>query len=190
MFPLGHLAFAYLCYVAYAALTRRSLPARWALLPLAVGSQFPDLVDKPLAYYGILASGRSAAHSLLSAVLIAGCVTWGVHALHRRYPAHRWGARLYAVTPAAFAIGYLSHLVGDSLAPLRVGASAELTYLGWPLLAAPRYTGDSVAPWVRLLELYRQPGTHPELRLIVTALLVFIGLRIWAYLGASRAADA
>jgi len=189
VFPLGHLAFAYLCYVAYAALTRRPLPARWALVPVAIGSQFPDLIDKPLAYVGVLASGRSVAHSLLVAALVAGCVTWGAYALDRRRPAYRWVEQLSAVTPAAFAIGYLSHLVGDSLGPLHVGAYAELTYLGWPLLAPPQYAGDSVAPWVRLLELYQQPGTHPQLSLIVTALLVFVALRVWAYRGAPRVTD-
>ncbi|WP_254533371.1 metal-dependent hydrolase [Natrinema gelatinilyticum] len=189
VFPLGHLAFAYLWYVAYAALTRRPLPARWALVPMAIGSQFPDLIDKPLAYYGVLASGRSVAHSLLITVLIAGLVTWGAHVLHRWRPAHRWVGRLCVVTPAAFSIGYLSHLVGDSLGPLRAGAYDSLTYLGWPLLAAPRYAGDSVAPWIRILELYRQSGTHPERPLIVTALLVFISLRVWARFGPPRPAD-
>ncbi|ELY76275.1 hypothetical protein C488_08377 [Natrinema pellirubrum DSM 15624] len=156
---------------------------------MAIGSQFPDLLDKPLAYYGVLASGRSVAHSLLVATLVASLVTWGAHVLHRRRPAHHWVERLAPVTPAAFSIGYLSHLVGDSLEPLLAGASTDVTYLGWPLLAAPRYAGDSVAPWVRLLALYRQPWTHPEAPLIVMALLVFVSLRVWAHLDSPRAAD-
>nr|WP_312907624.1 metal-dependent hydrolase [Natronosalvus caseinilyticus] len=186
MFPLGHLAFAYLWYVAYAAVTRRPLPARWPLVPLAIGSQVPDLIDKPSAYFGVLESGRSVAHSLLTAVLCVGFITWGAHMLRQR-SAHHWIQRLSAVTPAAFAIGYLSHLVGDSIGPLRSGTYAELTFLLWPALPAPRYTADSVAPWVRLLEVYQQPQTHPELPLIVTALVVFIGIRVWAAFGSPTA---
>ncbi|WP_306060024.1 metal-dependent hydrolase [Natronococcus wangiae] len=189
VFPLGHLAFAYLCYVAYAALTRRPLPARWALFPVAIGSQFPDLIDKPLAYYGVLASGRSVAHSIVIAVLVAGLVTWAGYALQRQRPDHRWVERLSAVTPAAFSIGYLSHLVGDSIGPLLAGAYSELPFLLWPILSVPQHAGDSVAPWIRLLELYQQPQTHPELPLIVTALVVFVSLRVWTHLGASPAAS-
>ncbi|WP_265110662.1 metal-dependent hydrolase [Halosolutus halophilus] len=187
MFPLGHLAFAYLWYVAYAVLARRPLPVRWALVPLAIGSQLPDLLDKPLAYGGVLASGRSVGHSLLITALLVGFVSGGAHALRRRTPAHSRTHQLGAVAPAAFGVGYLSHLVGDSLGPLLAGIHADLTFLLWPVLPAPRYPGDSVAPWMRLLELYQQPQTHPELSLIVAALVVFVSLRVWTHLGSAPA---
>lgn len=76
MFPLGHAAVAYLGSVAVAAATRRPLPVHRALAPLAVGSQFPDLLDKPLAYYGVLVSGRSLGHSIFTAALVLVGVRW------------------------------------------------------------------------------------------------------------------
>ncbi|RQG89707.1 metal-dependent hydrolase [Natrarchaeobius chitinivorans] len=189
MFPLGHLAFAYLCFIAYAALTRRHLPARWPLLPLAIGSQLPDVIDKPLAYYGVLSSGRSAGHSIVVAVLLIGLVSWGARKIQRRDPVHPWIAQLSAVTPAAFAIGYLSHLVGDSIGPLLAGNHSGLSFLFWPFLPGPQYSGDSVAPWVRLLEVYLQPHTHPELPLIAVGVFVFVSLRVWHALGSQSTGD-
>ena len=179
MFPLGHLAFAYLCYITVAAVTRRALPARWPLLPLAVGSQLPDLIDKPLAYYGVLVSGRSAAHSVLAAGLWIVGVTLVAQVVRRRAAPDSWTAQFSAVTPATFAIGYLSHLVGDSIRPVLAGEYTEVGFLLWPLIAAPRYTGDNVAPWIRLLNMYMQPLTHPNLPLIVIAGAVFISVRVW-----------
>ncbi len=184
MFPLGHLAFAYLSYVAAAALTRRPLPAPWPLVPLAFGSQLPDLIDKPLAYYGVIVSGRSAAHSLLAAGVFIALVTVAARGVRRRTdPEHVFG-RLGAVTPVAFAIGYLSHFVGDSVRPVLAGNYADVSFLLWPLIDAPRYAGDTVAPWIRLLEMYMQPLTHPNIPVIMAAAVVFVSLRVRAAVAA------
>ncbi|RLM56889.1 metal-dependent hydrolase, partial [Halorubrum sp. Atlit-26R] len=104
MLPLGHLAFAYLWYALYAASSTHRLPARLALLPLAVGSQFPDLIDKPLAYIGVLTYGRSLAHSLFAFALCSLAVWWLVTRLRGRWSVERVAERLRIVTPAAFAI--------------------------------------------------------------------------------------
>lgn len=103
MLPLGHLAFAYLWYVAYAAVGTHRLPAR-----LAVGSQFPDLVDKPLAYLGVLTYGRSLAHSVFALAGCAVAVWWVATRLRGRWAAETLPEWLRAVTPAAFAVGYAS----------------------------------------------------------------------------------
>jgi hypothetical protein len=180
VFPLGHLAFAYLCFVAVVALTRRPLPAAWPLVPLAVGSQLPDLIDKPLAYYGVIVSGRSAAHSLLAAGVCIALITVVASGVRRRTPTDGVLGRLGAVTPAAFAVGYLSHLAGDSVRPVLAGNYGDVGFLLWPLIEVPRYAGDNVAPWIRLLEMYMQPLTHPDIPVIVAAAVVFVALRVRA----------
>ncbi len=127
MWPWGHLAVGYLLY---------SLGRRWrggrpgfpeAAL-VALGTQAPDLVDKPLAWsLGVLPAGRTLGHSLLvAAVVLAVC-----HAV----VAPRYG-RLPVV---AFGVGYLSHLLADLPPELLAGEVGRASYLLWPLLAPPPY---------------------------------------------------
>lgn len=128
MFPWTHAAFGYLSLLSVAVLLRRRL-SRAELIAVIVGTQLPDLVDKPLAWwFNVLPSGRSLAHSLLVAVplsLLVLAVAW------------------YLTHPEvgfAFAVGYASHLIGDSYVALYYWRPEELTYLLWPLL--PPYPYD------------------------------------------------
>ena len=105
--PLGHAALAYLLYSGLVLSRTRRRPRYLACVPLAVGSQFPDLVDKPLAYVGVLSYGRSLAHSVFAFVLVSGVVWWGATTLRTRWPDTAWQGRLRRMTPAAFASGYL-----------------------------------------------------------------------------------
>lgn len=139
MWPWGHLAVAYLCYVASLRLRGRTEQTPRALLAVGVGSQFPDLIDKPLAWsVGLLPSGRSFAHSLLTAAVVVGAAYW----LSRRA-----GREEVSV---AFGVAYVSHLFAD-LTPETVlgvlrGDLTQLkwtTYLLWPALPAPPYPNDS-----------------------------------------------
>lgn len=75
----------------------------------------------------MLPSGRSLAHSAFTATL-ASTVVWTVC---RRRGRSELGA--------AFAVGYASHLVGDSYRALLSGRYATLSSLGWPLLPPPRF---------------------------------------------------
>jgi hypothetical protein len=114
MLPLGHLSVAYLCYVGYATVQSRRLPTRWALLPVAVGSQFPDVIDKPLSYWALIPSGRSLAHSVISFAIIC-LVMWRIaRSLQGHWPADTWQDRLHVTAPSAFTLGYGSHLLADS----------------------------------------------------------------------------
>jgi hypothetical protein len=176
--PLGHAAFAYLTYVAVAAATDRNLPARWALVPLAVGSQFPDLIDKPLAFYGLLASGRSMGHSVFVAAVLVGGVAWRVRASGSSTRSGGWRHRLATVAPGALAVGYATHLVGDVLAPVLAGRLWDARFLLWPLASVPRSPVDDVSPLVRLLRQYQQPTAHPQIELIALAATVFVLLRV------------
>jgi hypothetical protein len=57
---------------AYVLVRNRGLPSRALSFAVFVGSQFPDLVDKPLAQeLVVIPSGRVFVHSLLFAVLIS-----------------------------------------------------------------------------------------------------------------------
>jgi hypothetical protein len=95
---------------------------------LAIGTQFPDLIDKPLAWsIGVLPTGRTLGHSLLVAVPIS-------IAASRLLPTGQG---------AAFTIGYGSHLAADALWPVVEGQVGFLAFLLWPVLPSPTY---EVAP--------------------------------------------
>lgn len=147
MWPWGHLAIAYLLYSLSSRLRLHRPPSGVGALAVAIGSQFPDLVDKPLAWsFGVLPSGRSLAHSLILAVPMVGLV-W---LLERR--------RDGSDAAIAFSIGYLSHLVTDAAVHVYYAEYAFLSYLAWPLLPPPPYgeeagfighlAGLEPTPWV------------------------------------------
>ncbi|WP_049941839.1 metal-dependent hydrolase [Haloterrigena turkmenica] len=122
MYPWEHAAVAYLCYTVYARWRTGTAPAGWAVLVVLTASQFPDLIDKPLAWQvGLVASGRAVAHSLFVAVPLA---------LVARVLARRHGR---GPLGTAFAVGTLSHLVADVI-PLSADGSLQLASVGWPVV--------------------------------------------------------
>ncbi|MFC6827230.1 metal-dependent hydrolase [Halopelagius fulvigenes] len=132
MWPWGHLAFGYVVYSLVSRITRGRAPAWPAVLLLALGTQAPDLVDKPLAWtLSVLPSGRSFAHSLIFGTVLVGLAA----ALLRRLDFDGGGA---------FAVGYYSHLVGDVLIPLSTGDFEKLGFLLWPVLSVPEGHTPSV----------------------------------------------
>ncbi|ELZ39195.1 hypothetical protein C463_17288 [Halorubrum californiense DSM 19288] len=179
MDPVTHAAVAYLLYVAYAAVTTRRLPVRWALVPVAIGSQFPDLIDKPLAFWGVIPYGRSLAHSVFSLVIVCGVVWWATRSLSVRFD-DRVPDSLWRVTPAAFTIGYAAHLLGDSWQSLLRGDLFAVRFLAYPLFGVPRSASDSISPWLRVVELYREPAAAMHLEIVAAAIVMFVGLRLWA----------
>lgn len=88
-----------------------------------IGSQFPDLIDKPLAHqFGVIPSGRVFIHSLPFAIPIAACVI-----------AYGWQTDRPRVA-GVFVVTYLLHLLGDTYQVLRTGQiPADLL---WPFVAA------------------------------------------------------
>lgn len=181
MLPLGHLTLAYLWYVAYAAVGTHRLPARAALVPLAIGSQFPDLIDKPLAYLEVIRYGRSLAHSLFTFAICSLAVWWLARRLRGRWADETLPERLRILTPAAFAVGYLSHLLGDTYRFFLSGDLWAARFLLYPLFPVPVSPADDIAPWIRLFRIYQDMGTHPQLGLIVIAIAVFVGVRVRRY---------
>ena len=131
MLPWGHLAVGYICYSLSVRLRHHLPPEGPAVLALAIGTQFPDLIDKPLAWtFGILPSGRSVGHSLLFA-LVLGVGLW---ILARRYDRRTEGI--------AFLVGDLLHIFVDFLPAARSGQWDRLGALLWPVAPAYQYTGE------------------------------------------------
>jgi hypothetical protein len=144
MWPWEHLVFGYLAYSGYTRLVNRRTPEGGPVLVLAFMTQFPDLVDKPLAWtFDVLPSGVSLAHSLLFA--IPALVLTAVLSRRLGRP-ELW---------PAIAIGYGSHLLGDVLYPVLLGLGSAPSYLLWPLVPqAPDAPTTFLLQFERLLGLF------------------------------------
>jgi hypothetical protein len=124
MLPWGHAAVGYLAYTALCRFRTGSVPDGAAVLALAVGTQFPDLIDKPLAWYlGVLPSGRSLGHSVFVTALLLAVV----HRVAMHYRRQELSL--------AFAVGHLLHLAGDTVYPLADGDIGQLQFLLWPVVS-------------------------------------------------------
>ena len=126
MWPWEHLAVGYVCYSLYCHVRHGRAPTGREALAVAFATQFPDLVDKTLAWgLHVLPSGQSLAHSLFVAVPLSLLVV--VFAWRRgRSP-----------LGVAFGVGYLSHLPGDVLWPYLTGGPLATSFLLWPLRSGP-----------------------------------------------------
>ncbi|ELZ23462.1 membrane-bound metal-dependent hydrolase [Halosimplex carlsbadense 2-9-1] len=122
MWPWEHLSVGYLLHSAVMRTLYRRPPGDLGTAAVAIGTQFPDLIDKPGGWvFGVLPSGTSVAHSAFVAVpvsLVAVAV------------ARRRGVPEIGV---AFAIGYLSHLVGDVFFSVLIGGGPAFGAVLWPL---------------------------------------------------------
>lgn len=134
MNPVGHLLVTAIPVVAYVLVRDRTTPTRKLLFVLFVGSMFPDLIDKPLAYqWFLIPTGRAFVHS----PLIATPLSIGVLLI-----AHRTGRVREGVV---FVFSYVAHIVADFWWLLDYPASNHHQYLLWPLVPAP--SKPSVPPW-------------------------------------------
>lgn len=121
MWPWEHALFAYLLYSITSRLLFRRPPDGTAAIAVAVASIAPDLIDKPLAWeFGVFSSGYAVAHSVFFAAPLAVLAVAIARAADR------------APVGYAFAMGYLSHLVGD-LIPIYVEEGELSLYpVLWP----------------------------------------------------------
>ncbi|WP_436347794.1 metal-dependent hydrolase [Natronorubrum sp. FCH18a] len=129
MWPWEHLAVAYVLYSLFAKAVFRRPPTGREAIAVGLGSQIPDLVDKPLAWtFEITETGYSIGHS----IFVVPVVCLAVYAV-----ATRRGDRPLA---GAFALAYGSHLVTDIYDPLRESSRLKPSAVLWPLESPP--TGD------------------------------------------------
>jgi len=162
MWPWGHAAVGYLVCSLLVRFRDGQRPTAGVVLPLALGTQFPDLIDKPLAWtVGVLPSGRAGAHSLLVAVPLLALLWWRLDS----------GVERRAVV--GFALGYLVHLATDGVYALVEGDFAELTYLLWPALTLPTY-GESDSIVSHFLAADITPYLLVEVVLFVAATVVWV----------------
>jgi len=163
MLPWGHLAVGYLAYSLAVRGRTGSPPAGLAVAALAVGTQFPDLIDKPLvSWVSVLPAGRSLGHSLLFAA-VCGVGLW--------YLGRRFDRPDVA---AAFLFGQLAHVVADALPAALDGRWAELGFLFWPVTPVYQYSadGDRVLTEFLLTQLMAPP--HHELGLLALAGVLWV----------------
>lgn len=131
MWPWEHAAAGYLCYsLALRALGKEppSDAGAWLLL---FGTQFPDLLDKPLAWgVGVFPTGYALGHSVFFAIPVGAVVLAAAIRVDRRRPG------------IAFVVGYWSHLVTDVLDPLRRGDAPLPERVLWPVIPGTPYEED------------------------------------------------
>jgi hypothetical protein len=145
MWPWEHAAVAYLAYsLSVRAVTGRA-PREWPVLALALGSQFPDLIDKPAEWvFGVLPS-TGVAHSVFTAVPL----TLVLLAVGAR--------RGWVGVSAGFAVGYLLHLPGDVFYDVILGNEPSYDKVLWPLVPGTvRPDVDLVALLTRFFDRYAE----------------------------------
>lgn len=126
MWPWGHLAVGYLLYSPLRRLTTPGVPTGREVLVLAIATQIPDLVDKPLAWgLGVFPSGYAVAHS----IFVAGPL--GLVAL---VVAARVDRPTYGL---AYLVGHWSHLAGDVVVALALDNPYSISRVLWPLIVLP-----------------------------------------------------
>lgn len=171
MWPWEHLAVGYLVYSLLVRVTTGRAPATGGAIAVALGTQFPDLVDKPLAWgTGLLPGGQSLGHSLLFAIPIVLTVYAVATAVDRRD------------LGAAFGIGYLSHLPGDVVYPALLGGDVNLSFLLWPVLPASGSRSTAMLGYVQeLLAEFTATLSSPQgaVYLLFEAVLLLAALAIW-----------
>lgn len=157
MWPLGHAAAGYLVYSLGVDRDWLAAPSAGAVVALAVGTQVPDLIDKPLAWIvPVLPAGRSLGHSLLFVVPACVAAVLVARALDR------------SAVGIALALGILSHPLVD-VVPFLWGNSPH-EFLLWPVLTVEGYdTPPSVLAMLR--EDLTDPWFHLEFVLAAAALV-------------------
>jgi hypothetical protein len=124
VFPWGHVAVGYLCYSLYCHL-RGHRPNGPATIALLIGTQFPDLVDKPLSWIFDLLPAGVFAHTVFVAIPVSILVLVAA----RRYSHTELGV--------AFVVGYLSHLPADVFPSIVFSQEVRAWFLFWPVIPRP-----------------------------------------------------
>ena len=122
MLPPEHFLVAFIPLLVYVLVRDKQLPSLRFVAVVFLGTQFPDLIDKPLAHqFGVLPSGRVFMHSLPTAIpvlLIIGFYGWKTNRIR---------------LSSAFIFSHLSHLLADNYRLLIQSNPRIPADLLWPL---------------------------------------------------------
>jgi membrane-bound metal-dependent hydrolase YbcI (DUF457 family) len=162
MWPIGHASVAYLLYARSTRSRFAGPPGPGATVVVGFAALFPDLIDKPLAWYlGVLPGGRTLAHSLF--VLVP--LSLAIYVLARRRDVGEYGV--------AFAVGTISHTLLDAL-PAIWDPTTPWEALIWPLLPSPGVSGEGAPTVLGLLrDSLGQPYFLSEFLFLAAALSVW-----------------
>ncbi|MDS0295304.1 metal-dependent hydrolase [Halogeometricum luteum] len=165
MIPYAHAAIGYLLWTGITHLSDGRPPGHAEVWLLLLGTQFPDIVDKPLAWtFGVLPSGRSLGHSLFT-VAVVFAVLYAVGT--------RLGRKNLAL---AFGAGHLSHSLADVYPFLFQARYEYLGYLVWPILSGPPDAGKSFAAYLQRLSLQSFLSVQALLAALIVAIWVADGM--------------
>jgi hypothetical protein len=145
MWPWEHAAVAYLAYsLSVRAVTGRA-PRGWPVLALAVGSQFPDLIDKPAEWVFAVLPSTGLAHSVFTAIPL----TLVLLAVGYR--------RGWFGVSVGFSVGYLLHLPGDVFYDVILGSEPSYDKVLWPLVSGDVQSNvDLLALLTRFFDRYAE----------------------------------
>lgn len=165
MWPWDHLAVGYVVYSLLRRATGRPAPSALAAGFVLLGSQLPDLIDKPLGWVlHVLPSGASMAHSLVFALPVCLLVVAWRH----------WrGAPDEGV---AFSVGYLLHLPADAYYPVLLGGQAKPYILLWPLVPGQHSApADATAYLFTLIDAFAEELASPTGVFLVSLEVALVG---------------
>lgn len=162
MYPWEHLLVGYLSFSIYAHLRYREPPSGGEAVGAAIGSQLPDVIDKPLAWtFSVVETGYSIGHS----IFVAPGIVLASIGLARRLDRPRVGI--------AIVIAYLSHLTTDIVYPVVYGRSIEPRVVLWPV-ASPPPSGETAG----LLERSVHYVLRIERELLAGDATVFVAVQV------------
>jgi len=165
MWPWGHAILAYGVVTLLMILYRRRSLGGAEAVAVVIGSQIPDLIDKPLGWtLGLLPSGRSLGHSLFTWVVLSALLVLLLRRLDRQ--------SLALPVIGGFLVGILTDVPRAVLA----GDFSMATFLLWPVLPSPVY---DVEPSILANFARVQPADVERLLLFAGALIGIHLLLSW-----------
>jgi membrane-bound metal-dependent hydrolase YbcI (DUF457 family) len=155
-----HVAVGYLLLSVGRRYWRKEPPAALPTLAVAVGTLFPDLIDKPLALATNSIPGRSLTHSVfVTAIVLVLVWMWA-----KEHPTRRRVA-------IAGGLGYASHL-GADVVDYFVLDHGTLRFLLWPVLS-PESHIQTVLDLLQLLN----PTLYVAVQTAITVLAIVLWIR-------------
>jgi len=174
--PWEHAAIGYLAYSLLSHVFARRSPGALDAVAAIVGSQVPDLIDKPLAWQlGAFETSYALGHSIFFGVPAAVAAAL----LARSVGRGRVGA--------AFAVGYLFHLPGDVMQDFFQRGELPVEHVLWPVVTAPptadrRVVDVTLGLFFEYVDALTSPD--PPTLLLVQAGVIALTALLWLYDGA------